>query len=221
VLEATGTQEAVLVAFSCGVSWALQTAVDRPAQVRGIFAIAPSCGFTVPRPGRDMHAFDARVESPQGWARYNRHHWLEGGYADFVEFFLGRMFSEPHSTKQVEDATGWAHDVGAATLADATAGRLGCDGVALPDLEQLCARVRCPVGVLHGTGDRVTPAAVGERLAELTGAAMELVPDAGHGLPMRRPVLVNLAVSAFVHSLDPAVRQPAARRAGSRRRGPA
>ena len=28
-------------------------------------------------------------------------------YRDFLEFFFGQMFNEPHSTKQIEDAVGW------------------------------------------------------------------------------------------------------------------
>ena len=29
-------------------------------------------------------------------------------YADFLEFFFSQVFTEPHSTKQIEDAVGWA-----------------------------------------------------------------------------------------------------------------
>ena len=79
------------------------------------------------------------------------------------------MFPEPHSTKQIEDATGWALDVEPEVLADATAGRLGCDGAICTSVEPLCALVRCPVLVIHGTEDQVRTVAISERLAELTG----------------------------------------------------
>ena len=48
-----------------------------------------------------------------------------GDYDDFVRFFFSEMFTEPHSTKQIEDCVGWAHEIAPQTLADTTAGRLG------------------------------------------------------------------------------------------------
>jgi len=32
---------------------------------------------------------------------------LAEGLPSFLEFFFGRMFTEPHSTKQIEDCVGW------------------------------------------------------------------------------------------------------------------
>ena len=43
----------------------------------------------------------------EGWAKTNRHHW-ERDFRDYLEFFFGRCFSEPHSTKQFEDSVAWA-----------------------------------------------------------------------------------------------------------------
>ena len=52
--------------------------------------------------------FEEPYTSTEGWARYNRHYWLDH-YQDFLEFFFSQCFSEAHSTKQVEDASagGW------------------------------------------------------------------------------------------------------------------
>ena len=91
------------------------------------------------------------------------------------------MFSEPHSTKQREDAIAWGRQVSPQTLVDTTAGRLGCDGAVCADVEALCARVTQPVTVLHGSDDRVRGLAYGERLAELTGGHLVVVEGAGHG----------------------------------------
>ena len=41
VLDATGTDRAVLVALSCGSAWAVHTAADHPERVGGIVALAP------------------------------------------------------------------------------------------------------------------------------------------------------------------------------------
>src|SRR5690242_16690830 len=42
VLDATETEQAVLVSFSCGALWGLQVAADHPNRVRGVVMIAPA-----------------------------------------------------------------------------------------------------------------------------------------------------------------------------------
>ena len=42
-----------------------------------------------------------------GWLKFNGAHWL-ADYPDFVEWWMRRIFNTPHSTKQIEDAIGWA-----------------------------------------------------------------------------------------------------------------
>ena len=64
---------------------------------------APSCWLDVAYPSATAYAWDGGYDTTEGWAKYNRHYWLEGGYDDFLEFFFGEMFPEPHSTKQIED----------------------------------------------------------------------------------------------------------------------
>jgi len=44
--------------------------------------------------------------TPEGWAKWNRHYFLRD-WPGFVEFFFTQTFTEPHSTKQIEDAIGW------------------------------------------------------------------------------------------------------------------
>ncbi len=216
VLDATGTDRAVLVTESCGASWALHVAVKHPERVAGLLAIAPSCGLDVPTPGRDHVPFDEAVDSTRGWAKYNKHYWLGGGYDDFVDFFFGRMFPEPHSTKQVEDCIGWAHQLSPQTLADSTSGRLGCDGAVCEPLVPLARRVTCPVLVVHGTDDRIRPQAFGERLAELTGGDLVLLRDAGHAPSARDPVKVNHLIAQFVDRIHPRPPRTAWARAAAR-----
>ncbi len=198
VLDATGTDRAVLVALSCASAWAVHVAVDAPQRVSGLFVLSPSCGLDVGQPGREQFAWDERHDTDEGWAKYNRHHWLEGGYEDFVDFFFARMYAEPHSTKQIEDCVGWAREVEPRTLVDATAGRLGCGGVLCTPIEPLCRQVQCPVTVVHGTADEIRTHLVGERLAELTGGSLVLLEGAGHGPMARQPVKVNLLIREFV-----------------------
>jgi len=210
VLDATGTDRAVLVALSCGSTWAIHTAADHPDRVDGIVALAPSCGLDVAQPHREAYAWDGVYDTADGWAKYNRRYWLDGDYDDFVRWFFGRMFSEPHSTKQIEDVVGWGHEIEPATLADATAGRLGCDGAVCASVEEACGRVRCPVLVAHGDDDRIRTDAVGRRLAELTGGSFVSLVGSGHGPHARDPVRVNALVRDFVDRVHPPAPRPTA-----------
>jgi pimeloyl-ACP methyl ester carboxylesterase/predicted glycosyltransferase len=205
VLDATSTERAVLVGLSCGATWSVHVAARHPDRVDGVVAIGPSCGLGVTQPDREKYAWGVRLDTTQGWAKYNRHHWLEGGYDDFVDFFMASMFPEPHSTKQIEDCVAWAHEITPETLADTTAGRLGHDGAVSQPLEELCPLVRCPVLVIHGTDDRIRPHTVGARLAELTGGSLVLLESSGHAPLARSPVEVNLLIKEFADRVYPPV----------------
>ena len=78
----------------------------------------------------------------EGWAKYNRHYWLRD-YRGFLEFFFGEIFTEPHSTKQIEDCVAWGLDTTPETLIARPSG----DELELADQEQaeaLCRARRVP-----------------------------------------------------------------------------
>ncbi len=197
VLDATGTDRAILVGFSSSVAWSLHVAAGRPDRVAGLVAIAPSCTLGSPSPDRSAQAFQARLDTAQGWAKYNEHYWLDGGLGDFVRFFAEQTFHEPHSTKQIEDFLIWASDISAQTLADTAAGRLGLRGAEATPLEPLCDEVTGPVLVLHGTEDQVRPVTIGRRLAELTGGEFIGLDGVGHAPPVAEPVRINHLIKEF------------------------
>ena len=218
VLDASGTEQAVLVTVSRGDGWALHVAADHPERVGGIVAIAPAGRYQPGQAEVERQAWTARHDSTEGWAKYNRRHWESGGYEDFVDWFFATAFPEPHSTRQLEDGGRWAREVEPATMVDTTAGRLGCDGATTVPIAEVVARVRCPVLVIHGTDDRIRPHAGGERLAELTGGSLVLLDGAGHGPQARHPVRVNLLIKEFVDGLYPAARKSLRRKALGRPR---
>jgi pimeloyl-ACP methyl ester carboxylesterase len=110
------------------------------------------------------------IDAPAGWNMRNRDFWRQdGGYRRWIEFFFDQQLPEPHSTKQYEDAVGWALDTDAESM---IAEREGRDAPADVDAESLCARLECPTLVIHGTEDRCQPLARGRRLAELTGGEL-------------------------------------------------
>ena len=51
--------------------------------------------------------FLAERDRFEGWDKYNRAYWL-AEYPDFAQHFIRNICSEPHSTKQIEDAMQWA-----------------------------------------------------------------------------------------------------------------
>ena len=200
VMDATGTDRAVLVALSRGATWAVHVAAEHPDRVAGLFALSPACDFADTGRARDLAAWTQPTDTHEGWAKHNREYWLGGGYDDFVDFFLHQMFNEPHSTKQIEDGIAWAHETTPQTLADTTAA-----GAHAEPLDPWCAKVRCPVTVVHGRDDAIRPHRDGARLAELTGGSFTLLEGVGHGPMARQPVLVNLMIRDFVESLSPPV----------------
>ena len=107
---------------------------------------------------------------------------------------MRRIFTEPHSTKQIEDATGWALETDGETLTAADRGLECCDAAAT---RRLAARLACPVLVIHGTDDAVRGYDEGVALARCTGGALVTLAGAGHFPHARDPVRVNLLIKQF------------------------
>ena len=212
VMDDAEIDRAVLVSLSCGGTWSVHVAAGHPERVLGLFSIAPACGLSVHDPAREEFDWSERHPHARGWAKYNKHYWLEGGYEDFLTYFFAQMYPEAHSTKQIEDCVAWGRDVSPQTLVDTTAGRLGCDGATCTSVEPLCPQIECPVIVVHGTDDRIRSHRIGERLAELTGGELVLVEGGGHGLPARDPVWVNHQIRRFAERFDPPPVKPPTRR---------
>jgi predicted glycosyltransferase len=141
---------------------------------------------------------------PVGWQMESINYWRHN-YREFVEFFFDQLLPEPHSTKQWEDAVGWAlegdlesmiaHEEAPFCVSD----RAGA--------EAMLARVRCPVLAVHGSADQCQPQHRSERFAELTGGRFVGLEGAGHLPQAREPVLVNHLFRDFV---DLATEQPPA-----------
>ncbi|MGH3135733.1 MAG: alpha/beta fold hydrolase [Gaiellaceae bacterium] len=195
VMGATSTDRAVLVSLSRGAERSLLFAAQHPGRVEGIVFIAPAVPLSpVPERKRANHEFLQRRDGHSGWEKWNRHYWLEG-YEDFLEFFFAQCFTEPHSTKQREDAVGWGLETDPETLvATQLASRLLDEA----SVRELTARIRCPVLVIHGSDDAVRPHASGARLAELTGGALATLEGSGHMPQARDPVKVNLLLRDFI-----------------------
>jgi pimeloyl-ACP methyl ester carboxylesterase len=201
VLDATGTDRAVLVSLSMGALWALWLMANQPQRVLGSVFIGPSVPLGPGHEDREQ-PFEEPYTSTEGWAKYNRHYWLRE-YRDFLEFFASEAFSETHSTKPIEDMVGWGLETSPETL---VLTQLGAQPASRAEVEAILRRIRCPVLVVHGSDDRVRPHAVGAAVAELTGGRLVTVEGGGHCPQARHPVRVNLLIREFVESLGGTVR---------------
>ena len=208
ILAATGTERAVVVGLSMAVNWALQLAAEHPDKVPGLVAIAPSVALPAPPTGRDAHTAPLaplpdlpRSAVPAGgrdpdehWAKYNVAYWRER-YEDFLWFFYGQVFTEPHSSKPIEDGVSWGLETSPEVLA------AHYHPGAYPEealVRSWCQRVACPVLVIHGDDDRVSPSERGEQLAQLTGGRLVVLEGGGHNPAIREPVKVNRLLDGFV-----------------------
>jgi pimeloyl-ACP methyl ester carboxylesterase len=197
VMDELGVERATVVGLSMGAQFALELAAAEPDRVAGVAVIGPMFPFTPSRymfMGRRMMSL--RLPAYRYWARMNAHHW-RADYDEFVEWFLRRCLNDPHSTKQTEDAIGWARETSAEPLIASVSGSMASSR---EELTALTGRVHCPVLVIHGDRDKITPYRDGKALARLTGGRLHTVRGAGHLPHARRPVEVNLALREFAES---------------------
>lgn len=195
VLDRVEATRAVLGGLCSGAALATIMAAERPERVMGVVAINPGMALSPPLPHKLQYDFEAELDTDQGWATMNRHHWLRD-WSGFAEFFFGEMFPEPHSTKQVEDTVAWATETTPEVML------LDRQSEADPRFgegaEEMCRRVRCPVLVISGSLDMCQSPDRGRRVAELTGGDFVLMEGSGHLPNARDPVRVNLLIRDFV-----------------------
>ena len=199
VLDATGVDRAVVVGLSVGGRHALQLAAWYPERAAGVVAIGAALPWPMP-PG-----FDETRDTYEGWGKANRHYWL-ADYRGWVEFFMSQVFTEPHSTKPLEDGVAWGLDTTAETLL-LTVPAVGEPTAA--DAEAICRQVRCPVLIVHGDQDGIVPYGTGVALARWTGGQMVTIHGGGHAPTLRDPIQMNLLIRDFAESLGDGV--PASR----------
>ncbi|MGK2851873.1 MAG: alpha/beta fold hydrolase [Candidatus Limnocylindrales bacterium] len=214
VMDATGTASASLVAFSAGSQLAAILAAEHPDRVDRVIFIGPALGLSPPLPARAPAAqlFWVELERHDGWEKYNAAYWL-ANYREFLEFFFGEVFSEPHSTKQIEDCVGWGLESTPEMLvADARApGRIE------DEIRDLCSRIDRPVLVIQGTDDQILSPDGAAELARLSRGQLVSLVGSGHAPHVRDPVKVNELIRSFMPSPEVSVERWPRGRARRRR----
>jgi pimeloyl-ACP methyl ester carboxylesterase/predicted glycosyltransferase len=202
VMDATGTDRAVIVGFSMGVHRGLLLAANHPERVQAAVFIGGNYpGGGQPVAERTVHSWEDELDTDEGWAKHNYHYWLRD-YQGYLEFFLSRMFTEPHSTKPIEDGVGWGLDTTPETLALTYLAPF----MEPEEARELAGRVRCPVLVIHGEEDAHGSVTRGIALAEDTGGRLVLLEGSFHAPHVRDPVRVNLLLRDFIKPAPPPAR---------------
>ena len=212
VLDHVGADSVVLVSW-CNAGEELLLAAEHPERVSGMVLIAPDWRLSEdPADEEGPFPFDEEPATVAGWAKWNRHYWLRD-WPGFLDFFFTRTFTEPHSTKQIEDAIGWGMETDPRTIVR------GMDAEWFNDAETvlaLCARIHCPVLVLQGSADAICGPARGAAVAgAIPGARLITLEGSGHGPHLRDPVTTNLIIRDFACPAPPPRRW---RRGRSRRK---
>ncbi len=188
-------EPAILVGVSLGGMVASVVAAHHTARVKAAILIGTTATIGPPNPYYSQDHFRARHERYEGWNKYNRDYWLEN-YPDFADFFLRNVFSENHSTKQIEDAIAWSGETSGEVLVRTV------DARAIPPSfdvsEAMYRKIACPLLLIHGDDDHISPFARAETVAAVTDAELAVLPGAGHCPQARFPAKVNTLIDDFL-----------------------
>ena len=196
VMNATDTAQAVVAGVSVGgVLAALLAARDCERIVAAVMIGPAFWSLGEPNPARTEYSFIDELSTTAGWAVYNQHAWRRD-LAGFAAFFWSQIFTEPHSTKQIEDGVGWT----LSTDADTLIATQFAPEETFDDGErtlELLRSVACPVLIIHGTEDAISPIERSEIAAAAMGADLLVLEGSGHCPQARDPIRVN---QALLHS---------------------
>ena len=196
VMDALDVERAILVGLSFGGLLASILAAHHPERVRAAILAGTITTIGPPQHARfDAAHFTAKRDSYEGWDKFNQRYWLKN-YPDFAEFFIRNIFTEPHSTKQIEDAVGWAVETDGPTLLKTVAARSIVP--AFDVSEEMYRKIRCRVLFIHGDNDQIQPTdARKRRTLEVRGSSSP-IEGGGHNPLGRYPAKVQHLINDFV-----------------------
>jgi len=194
VMEATNARNAIVVGLSQGGLLAAYLAANHPERVRAVVLAGTTATIGNEHPYRTLAHFSTKRTQFEGWDKYNREYWL-ANYPDFAEHFIRNIFSEPHSTKQIEDGIEWASGTSGEILVNTVDGR---SNTTLDLSEAMYRKIGCPTLIIHGDNDQIAPYARAQLVAEVTGAELVTIPGGGHDPLGRIPAKCNSLIVDFL-----------------------
>lgn len=195
VMDATDAGKPIVVGLSFSGMLTSILAAHYPERVKVAILAATAASVGPGYPYMTPQHFLTKREHFEGWNKYNRQHWLTD-YPDFAEHFVRNIFSEPHSTKQIEDGIEWAADTSGATLAKTVEARTIPPSFDVSDA--MYRKIRCPMLMIHGDSDQIQPYTRAQYVAELTGAELVTIPGGGHNPLARYPAKCNALIVDFL-----------------------
>lgn len=195
VMDGNGVKQAIIVGMSFGGFITSLLAAHHPDRVKAAILVGPMATIGPRYPYMQPKHFLMQRERFEGWDKYNRQYWLEH-YPDFAEYFIRNLFSEPHSTKQIEDGIAWAGETTGQVLAKTIEARKFAPPFDIG--EAMYRKIRCPLLVIHGDDDRVSPWGAGKAIADATGAEFATIAGGGHISLGRSPAKCNALILDFL-----------------------
>jgi pimeloyl-ACP methyl ester carboxylesterase/predicted glycosyltransferase len=195
VMRETATTEAILVGLSTGGMLACILAAYHGERVKAGVLVGTSASIGQGYPFFAPDHFTTPRDSFEGWDKYNRDYW-QTDYSDFAEHFIGNIYSEPHSTKQIEDGLCWAHETSGAVLVRTVEARAIAPRFDVS--EAMYRAIKCPMLFIHGEEDRIQPCVRARAVAEIVGAEFVSIPGAGHNPLGRFPAKCNVLIADFI-----------------------
>ena len=192
LLDHLGVARAAVAGVSMGGSYGLWLAARYPERVEKLVlmsSVPPEWAF-----GEDP-TFWERRDSYLDWDKRNAHFWREH-YREWLDFFFGKVVTEPHSTKLIDDFVKWALETTPEVLIASV-----INPALFPELplEEAVARVYCPVLVMHGREDAIADIDTSLKLAEARPDWELLIFEgSGHVFNARDPVRTNLTLAKFL-----------------------
>jgi pimeloyl-ACP methyl ester carboxylesterase len=191
VMDATGTERAIVVGGGRGAYRAIIVAAEHPERTVALLLAAPDWWL---RPEFvDAFLAEPRERYGDSWDRLSPHY-FRGDWEGFVRWWMPIGLPEPHSAKGIEDAVGWGLESDPETFFTAAQ----APGLGGHELEELGRRIDCPVVVIEGELDAVAPPGQARLVAEATGGELVRFEGAGHALHGRHPVRFNLVLRELV-----------------------
>jgi pimeloyl-ACP methyl ester carboxylesterase/predicted glycosyltransferase len=212
IMDATEAGRATLVGLSFGGMLACVVAAHHPERVKALVLAGTAASIGPGYPYMTPQHFLSQPNDTEGWNKYSKAQFL-ADYPDFAAFFVSNIFSDPHSTKQIEDGVEWALDTTGEVLARTVEARTIPPGFDVS--EAMYRRISCPVLMIHGDDDHIQPYARAQAVAAATGAELVTITGGGHNPLGRYPAKCNALMVDF---MDRRLGIPAPRRKASQTR---
>jgi pimeloyl-ACP methyl ester carboxylesterase/predicted glycosyltransferase len=192
IMDATETARAILFGYSLGGYVVHGIAAHHPERVAAAITIGPVTSLPTgepPKPAPGPPSF----QTYEGWRQGADREYWRNDYENFSDFFIRKIFVEPHSTKVIEDSLNWAAETNSDVIG-ATMDAASSLSISLADYQA----ISCPMLTIHGEQDAIISPAHSRVLAEKTGCDSVFFPQAGHAVHARFPAKVNLLTRDFL-----------------------